>query len=149
MASSSDDVVLETSLVLGIIMRRNRRRRFGKQEWVRPILQKRYQQGDYQNLLQEMKLCDPDSHFVYLRMSKETFDTLLQKVRYVASYVHRIKIFLCVKVSPHLGKRLYCSKIRDTTCRKACPHPSIFSHWQLSSKINVYSISSVCYLNIC
>ena len=57
MASSSDDVVLETSLVLGVIMRRrNRRRRFGRQEWVRPILQKRYQQGDYHNLLQEMRL---------------------------------------------------------------------------------------------
>ena len=77
MASSSDDVVLETSLVLGIIMRRkNRRRRFGRQEWVRPTLYKRHQQGDYHNLLQEMRLCDPDSHFKYLRMSKETFDTL-------------------------------------------------------------------------
>ena len=77
-------------------MRRNRRRRFGRQEWVRPILQKRYQQGDYHNLLQEMRLCDPYSHFKYIRMSKEIFDILVQKVGYAASYVHRIKIYFCV-----------------------------------------------------
>ena len=94
MASYSDGVVLVTSLVLGIIIRRSRM--FNRQEWVRPILQKWYQQGNYHNHLQEMRLCDPDSHFKYLRMSKETFDNLLQKVGYVASYVYMIKTYFGV-----------------------------------------------------
>ena len=40
----------------------------------------RRQQGEYHNLLQEMRVCDPESHFKYLRMSKERFDSLLSKV---------------------------------------------------------------------
>ena len=58
-------------------MRNNNRRML----WVRPIFQRRHQQGEYHNLVQEMRLNDRASHFSYLRMSKETFDTLLQKVR--------------------------------------------------------------------
>ena len=46
----------------------------------RPIFQLRRQQGEFHNLVQEMRMVDPDSHFRYLRMSKERFDGLLSEV---------------------------------------------------------------------
>ena len=58
------------------MMKRRKRR-----VWVRPIFGQRQQQGDFHNLLQEMRLCDPNSHFRYIRMSKERFDSLLAEVR--------------------------------------------------------------------
>ena len=48
--------------------------------WVRPIFTKRREQGEYHNLLQEMRLSDPESHFKYLRMSQFRFDSLLKKL---------------------------------------------------------------------
>ena len=81
---STDDEEVQTALVLGLIWRRRRRRRkarIRRKHWVRPNLQMRRQQGEHNNLLQEMRLCDHESHFSYLRMSKETFDLLLEKVR--------------------------------------------------------------------
>ena len=41
---------------------------------------RRRQQGEYHNLLQEMRLSDPESHFRYLRMSRERFNCLLEMV---------------------------------------------------------------------
>ena len=74
----------EEQLVLLLLWWRRRRRKKDRQNWrqfwVRPILQKRRSQGEFYNLLQEMRLNDPDSHFRYLRMSKSTFDHLLAKV---------------------------------------------------------------------
>ena len=52
--------------------------------WVLPIFSRRKQQGEYHNLLQEMCLSDPESHFRYLRMSKERFDSLLSMVCTIA-----------------------------------------------------------------
>ena len=46
----------------------------------RPIFQLRRQQGEFHNLLQEMRMTDSDNHFKYLRMSKERFDDLLSQV---------------------------------------------------------------------
>ena len=48
--------------------------------WVRAIFVKRQQQGEYGNLLQEMRMSDPQCHFQYVRMSKEKFDILLSLV---------------------------------------------------------------------
>ena len=48
--------------------------------WVRSIFTKRRQQSEFYNLLQEVRLTDPESHFRYLRMSKERFDYLVSKV---------------------------------------------------------------------
>ena len=80
------DIVLrmeEEVLLLCLLWRHRRnkkkkktRRRF----WVRQIVQKRRDQGEFHNLLQEMRLNDPESHFRYLRMSKATFDRLLARV---------------------------------------------------------------------
>ena len=74
--SDSDDE-LETILLLALHLRRRRHKR---SRWVRPIFTRRRQQGEYHNLLQQMRLSDPESHFRYLRMSKERFDSLLAKV---------------------------------------------------------------------
>ena len=41
--------------------------------WIRPVVTNRRQQGEYHNLLQKMRLSDAESHFRYLRMSRERF----------------------------------------------------------------------------
>ena len=46
----------------------------------RRIFQLRRQQGEFHNLIQEMRMADPESHFKYLRMSKQRFDRLLSEV---------------------------------------------------------------------
>ena len=76
-----DDDDIAIAIILGILHRRRRRRRV-KKVWIRSIFTKRRQQGEFHNLLQEMRLSDPESHFKYLRMSKERFDFLLSKVKY-------------------------------------------------------------------
>ena len=75
-SSESDDDV-EELLLLCLLKKKLKRRR---SVWVRPIFSRRRQQGEYHNLLQEMRFSDPDSHFRYLRMSRERFDCLLSLV---------------------------------------------------------------------
>ena len=66
---------------MGLLRRRRRRlKKTRRRVWVRPINSRRCQQGDIHNLLQEMRLSDPQSHFKYLRMSKQRFDSLLQMI---------------------------------------------------------------------
>ena len=48
--------------------------------WVRPIFRRRQQQGEYHNLVQEMRLQDTESFFKYFRMVPQQFDRLLQMV---------------------------------------------------------------------
>ena len=55
--------------------------------WVRPIFTRRIAQGEYHNLLQEVRSSDPESHFRYIRMSKEGFDFLLEKVCHQHGYL--------------------------------------------------------------
>ena len=76
-----DDDDIAIAIILGILHRRRRHRRV-KKVWISSIFTKRRQQGEFHNLLQEMRLSDPESHFKYLRMSKEQFDFLLSKVKY-------------------------------------------------------------------
>jgi len=81
--SSSENDEIKTSILIAIILIRRRKRKKKRQArttWVRTIFRKRYQQGEYLNLLQEMRICHPDSHFSFLGMSKATFDSLLQRV---------------------------------------------------------------------
>ena len=70
--SDSDDYLEFLLLARWRIAQKKRRN-----AWVRPIFSMRKQQGEYHNLLQEMSISDPESHFRYLRMSKERFDSLL------------------------------------------------------------------------
>ena len=73
----------EETLLLCLLLHHHRCRkakRRPRQVWVREIHQRRTEQGEYHQLLQEMRLHDSDSHFRYLKMSKATFDQLLAKV---------------------------------------------------------------------
>ena len=51
-------------------------------------------QGEFHNLLQEMRVVDPLLHFHYLGMSKQTFDCLL------------------AEVAPFLSRKYYNSSVR-------------------------------------
>ena len=72
------------AILLLILLRRKRQRRLRsvrvRREQVRSIFRRRRQQGDFHNLLQELHLADPESHFRYLHMSRKTFDNLLRLV---------------------------------------------------------------------
>ncbi len=57
------------------VARKRRKRRM----WVRLILERRRSQGAFHK---EMRQNDPEKHFGYLRMTKESFDILLHKVSY-------------------------------------------------------------------
>ena len=76
---SDDELQLLLVASLYLVHKRKKRRR--KSVSVRPIFKKRRQHGEFHQLLQEMRLSDPESHFRYLRMSVERFDMLLAKVR--------------------------------------------------------------------
>lgn len=78
-AVSSSEDKLATVLISAILLRR-RQRKHPKRFWIRPIFTRRQQQGEYYNLLQEMRLSDEESHFKYMWMSKERFDVLLSQV---------------------------------------------------------------------
>ena len=81
---SSEEEDLQVALMLGLVLQRRvaRRRvvrmRRKRRMWVRPLLQRRRRQGAYHQLIQEMRRNDPERHFGYIRMTKETFDILLQ-----------------------------------------------------------------------
>ena len=72
MESEDEEIIM---LCLSLYLRRRQRRVKLRSMWVRPIFQKRRQHGEYHNLLQEMRLNDTESHFRYLRMSRERFDS--------------------------------------------------------------------------
>ena len=76
MDSDEEDIQLEATLVSALAVNQRRKER---KMWVRPIFSKR-KQGEYHNLLQEMRLSDSDSHFRYLRISRVRFDNLLAEV---------------------------------------------------------------------
>ena len=84
-SSGDDDLhLIQAAITIGLLLRRRKRRlqkrKRARTVWVRSIFRRRQRQGVYHNLLQEMRLADCDSHFKFVRMSKETFDILLQKV---------------------------------------------------------------------
>ncbi|XP_064462053.1 uncharacterized protein LOC135372356 isoform X2 [Ornithodoros turicata] len=54
--------------------------RTGRREWVRRLLCSRETFGEFHHLVQEMRLFDGETHFMYFRMTKERFDYLLSLV---------------------------------------------------------------------
>lgn len=48
--------------------------------WIRPINQKRHEQGDGNHLIEEMRLYDTEVHFQYTHLTIEDFDNLLHIV---------------------------------------------------------------------
>lgn len=74
--SNKANSILLLSLLLLKLKRKKRPKRF----WQRNIYKRRSSQGDYHNLLQEMRLTDKEKYFNYLRMSCDTFKELLNIV---------------------------------------------------------------------
>ena len=89
----SDEEDLGGVLYLAVIRRRQKRKTQRKM-WVRGIFAQRQERGEYHTLLQEMRLTDNQSHFRYLRMSKQRFDRLL------------------ALVGPLISRRAYFSEVR-------------------------------------
>ena len=77
--SSGSEEELELLLLIALRRRRKKKKR---NVWVRPIFSLRRKQGEYHNLLQEMRLTDREAHFRYMRMTKERFDSLLAEVNF-------------------------------------------------------------------
>lgn len=78
MSGSSDEE--EFLLTLLLYRKRRRNKRSNRQQWVRPVFSQRLYQGAFHHLVQELRLSDPEYHFRYFRMSKETFDFLVSLV---------------------------------------------------------------------
>ena len=91
-----DAVDEEVLLLLALLWRRYKRKRRPKRFWVVKIYSLRVDFSEHYNVLQEMRLGDPDSHFQYLRMSKKTFDDLVENLK------------------PYLTRRLYKSTRRPS-----------------------------------
>ena len=66
-------------------LERRRRERFRRSCWVRPILLRRDQMGEYHTLVKEMREVDPAAHHRYFRMSVGDFDELLGLVSHTIS----------------------------------------------------------------
>ena len=67
-------------ILYALCRRRRLKTRKQRRLWTRPIYSQRKQRGCYSTLVQEMHLGDPQLHFRYFRMSKETFGNLLRRV---------------------------------------------------------------------
>ena len=70
----------EELCVLLLARKKTLERKKRRKMWIRPIFKRRKEQGEYHNLVQELRLDDSESHFKYMRMSKERFDYLLSMV---------------------------------------------------------------------
>lgn len=74
-----NNIKLNTKLLLAIWYARLKHKQ-KRRWWVRPINQKRYEQGDGDHLIEEMRLYDTEVHFQYTRLTIEGFDNLLRIV---------------------------------------------------------------------
>ena len=69
-------------MILMLLKRRIEKRasKYKKTCWVRRLLRRRKEKGEYANLVREMHLGDHESFFKYFRMSPTTFEVLLRLV---------------------------------------------------------------------
>ncbi|XP_041850894.1 uncharacterized protein LOC121646080 [Melanotaenia boesemani] len=96
------EVDMEEILLLLLLMRSRRRRRSKvRRTWVRSWLQKRTGQGVYANLLQEMRLEDPESFRQYHRLDRESFGRVLEMV---GPSIRKVDTTMRQSISP--GERL-------------------------------------------
>ena len=96
----------EEAIIPCLLLRRRRRRRVTRRNRqrtmrARKIFQQRPEQGEYHQLLQEMRPSDLDSHFKYIRMTKERFDSLLAEVNlfffnFLFIYIYLLYYYLFV-----------------------------------------------------
>ena len=110
---TESDEDLESVLLLTLYYRRRKRNKKKRSIWVRPVFVLRRQQGAYHNLLQEMRLSDPELRYRYLRMSKERFDCLLAKVRHIVCIImmlikNRLVLYYIVNIiTAHREQKLH------------------------------------------
>ena len=83
MADFEECVALYVCILCTLILRRRLRRLRvrPRRMWSRAWLQRRRARSCYNTLLQELRVEDIDEYKNYMRMSKETFNMLLEKVR--------------------------------------------------------------------
>ena len=67
-------------IIVAIILMRRRNKRRKRRLWVREWIRNRPQLGAYHQLVQELRLSDPQSFHNFLRMDLSTFELLLSKV---------------------------------------------------------------------
>ena len=96
----SIDESLVVLMLLWTIYRRLRPK--PRQCWVRPRNACRKKQGAYHCLVKELRICDRQGFFAYLRMSSTTFEKLLQIVgpRLVHARAHRSATYERPEISP-------------------------------------------------
>lgn len=75
--SDSDSDVKYTVLALAVRRRGTKRKR---EIWVKDIFRKREEQGDFHNLIPEMRLNDHEGYRNFFRMGPDKFDELLSMV---------------------------------------------------------------------
>ena len=81
---STDDEEMQTALAFRVNMEAQKAKQedgYPQQTLGAAYLTNAAATGEHNNLLQEMRLCDHESHFSHLRMSKQTFGFLLEKIR--------------------------------------------------------------------
>ena len=59
---------------------KRKKKRKERETWVKSWLLKRDLKGAYNNIIQELKLDDPENYRRYLRMNTDTFEELLRRV---------------------------------------------------------------------
>ena len=128
---------LEIVLVLALYLRQRRRRKCSRSMWIRGIFTRRQKQGEYHQLLQKMRMADPESHFRYLRMSKERFDSFLAMVipKQCCNNAQLNKQ-LCIGRTLSLTSLLH--ELAESCyhfCRKIGPYTKISSHKKFSGEV--------------
>ena len=98
-------------LIVMLLKRRIEKRasKYKKTCWVRRLLRRRKEKGEYANLVREMHLGDHESFLKYFQMSPATFEVLL---RFVAPEI--------IKSSEKRG---------SLPSRKTLCHSTLFSYW--------------------
>ena len=71
---------MDRQTLLSVLLLRRSRERQSRRIWVRPVLLRREQCGEFYTLVQELREHDPEGHRRYFRMSVVEFDDILKKV---------------------------------------------------------------------
>ena len=69
-----------TNMLSFMYLKFRRRKSRGRRWWVHPLNQRRIHQGDFHNLLIEMRESDPQEFSKYMRMDPAQFDIVLNLV---------------------------------------------------------------------
>ncbi|KAF0305069.1 hypothetical protein FJT64_000266 [Amphibalanus amphitrite] len=71
---------MDRQTLLRVLFLRRERERQRRSLWVRPVLLRREECGEFHTLVQELRQNDPEGHRRYFRMSVNEFDEVLGKI---------------------------------------------------------------------